>query len=278
MQTHDAAACAADRTALEQWRARLFAILHKPEPGNRAARYVNFLLALLIVVNALAVAAESMPGLRARWGREFSWLEMVSTLLFAVEYLLRLWTCVEQQQLSRPLRGRLRYAVQPLAVLDLLVVVTHWTPLDLRFLRVARLVRLLKVLHLFEFDAALQRLAASLQRRRELLIVSVALMAVCVYVSSALLYQVEHTRQPDVFSSIPATFWWACMTFTTVGYGDMTPITVAGRIFAALISVFGIGVFALPAAIVTAAIIESSATHDHVCESCGHRHGEPRRH
>ena len=68
------------------------------------------------------------------------------------------------------------------------------------------------------------------------------------------------------------------MTFTTVGYGDMTPITVAGRIFAALISVFGIGVFALPAAIVTAAIIESSATHDHVCESCGHRHGEPRRH
>jgi voltage-gated potassium channel len=102
-------------------------------------------------------------------------------------------------------------------------------------------------------------------------------MLVCIYVSSALIYQVEHRHQPEVFNSIPATFWWACETFTTIGYGDMIPITPVGRFFVGLFAIFGIGVFALPAAIVTAAIIEASAPHEHgvghVCPACGHKLG-----
>jgi len=90
--------------------------------------------------------------------------------------------------------------------------------------------------------------------------------------TSALLYQLEHERQPEVFTSIPATFWWACVTFNTIGYGDMAPLTPLGRFFAALIAIFGIGVFALPSAIITAAIIESSAAGlPYVCDECGHR-------
>ena len=98
---------------------------------------------------------------------------------------------------------------QPLALLDLLAIVTYWTPWDLRFLRVVRLVRLLKIFHLYEFEAALERLSVSLERRKELLLVSVVLMAMFVYLAASLLYQIEHARQPEVFSSIPATFWWA---------------------------------------------------------------------
>ncbi|MDH4061682.1 MAG: potassium channel family protein, partial [Aquincola sp.] len=184
----------------------------------------------------------------------------------------RLWTCVEQRRLSRPVAGRLRYMRQPLALLDLIVILTYWTPWDLRFLRVVRLVRLLKILHLYEFEAALERLAVSLHKRKELLWVSVALMAMFVYLAASLLYQIEHARQPEVFSSIPATFWWAAVTFNTIGYGDMVPLTSLGRLFASLVSVFGVGVFALPTAIVIAAIIESSAAGSaYVCEACGHR-------
>jgi voltage-gated potassium channel len=264
-----------------QLRAQLFAILHKPEPGNILARYANYFLAALILVNAAAVAIESVQDLHRQWGELIARIEAVSTALFVIEYLARSWVCVEQGRFARPVLGRLRYALRPLSLLDLIAIVTYWTPWDLRFLRVARLVRLLKVLHLNEFEAALHRLSGSLQRRRELLIVSVTLMLFCVYVSSAMLYHLEHARQPDVFSSIPATFWWACETFTTIGYGDMTPMTMLGRICAGFISVFGIGVFALPGAIITAAIIESSATPDSVaegmvCEACGHRH-EPTR-
>lgn len=255
----------------------MFAILHKPEPGNILARYANYFLAALILVNAMAVAIESMPGLRLEWGVLIARVEAVSTALFVIEYVARSWVCVEQGRFSHPVLGRLRYALRPLSLLDLIAIVTYWTPWDLRFLRVARLVRLLKVLHLHEFEAALERLSGSLHRRRELLIVSVTLMLFCVYVSSGMLYHLEHARQPEIFSSIPATFWWACATFTTVGYGDMAPVTTFGRICAGLISVFGIGVFALPGAIITAAIIESSAATESpasglVCEACGHQH------
>jgi voltage-gated potassium channel len=257
---------------LRRLRAQLFAILHAPEPGNRTARWVNYFLAALIIANAVAITLETVPGINRALDRTLWWLEAISTAIFVVEYVARVWTCVEQQHLSRPIRGRLRFALQPLALLDLIAVATYWTPWDLRFLRVVRLVRLLKIFHLYEFEAALDRLTVSLARRKELLFVSVTLMALFVYLAASLLYQIEHARQPEVFTSVPATFWWASVTFNTIGYGDMVPLTSLGRLFAALVSVFGIGVFALPTAIVIAAIIESSAVGaPYVCEACGHR-------
>ena len=253
-------------------RAQLFAILHAPDAGNRAARWVNYVLAVLIVANAIAITLESVPGVNSILVNTLWWFEAISTGVFVIEYIARVWTCVEQHHLSSPVRGRLRFALQPLSLLDLLAVATYWTPWDLRFLRVVRLVRLLKIFHLYEFEAALDRLTVSLSRRKELLLVSVVLMAVFVYLAASLLYQIEHRRQPEVFSSIPATFWWATVTFNTIGYGDMVPLTPFGRLFAGLVSVFGIGVFALPTAIVIAAIIESSATGTpYVCEACNHR-------
>lgn len=254
-------------------RAQLFAILHAPDPGNRRARWANYFLAALIIANAVSISLESVPGINRTLARTLWWFEAISTGLFIIEYAARLWTCVEQGHLSRPVAGRLRYMRQPLALLDLIAILTYWTPWDLRFLRVVRLVRLLKILHLYEFEAALERLGVSLHKRKELLWVSVALMGMFVYLASSLLYQIEHVRQPEVFSSIPASFWWATVTFNTIGYGDMVPLTSLGRLFASLVAVFGVGVFALPTAIVIAAIIESSASGTaYVCEACGH-HG-----
>ena len=254
-------------------RAQLFAILHTPDAHNRAARWFNYCLAALILGNAVSITLESVPGIDSTLASALGWFEAVSTGLFVIEYAARVWTCVEQQHLAQPVRGRLRFALQPLSLLDLVAITTYWTPWDLRFLRVVRLVRLLKIFHLYEFEAALDRLGTSLAKRKELLLVSVVLMAMLVYLSASLLYQMEHQRQPDVFTSIPATFWWASVTFNTIGYGDMVPLTSAGRLFAAFVSVFGVGVFALPIAIVIASIIESSGTGTpYVCEACGH-HG-----
>jgi voltage-gated potassium channel len=271
-EPHDKPRHAEPPRSARRLRAWLFAILHAPVPGNLAARWANYFLAALILSNAVSVTLESVPGLNRTLANTLWWFEAISTGLFIIEYVGRVWTCVEQRHLAQPLWGRLRYAKQPLALLDLIVIVTYWTPWDLRFLRVVRLVRLLKILHLYEFEAALERLTVSLARRKELLLVSVALMAMFVYLSASLLFQIEHMRQPDVFSSIPATFWWASVTFNTIGYGDMVPLTPLGRLFASLVSVFGVGVFALPTAIVIAAIIESSATGTpYVCDACGHR-------
>jgi voltage-gated potassium channel len=254
-------------------RAQVFAILHQPDPRNRLAKWLNWLLAGLIVGNAIAITLETVPGINREFARTLHAFEAVSTGIFIVEYLARVWTCVEQQHLRHPLWGRLRFMKQPLALLDLIAIVSWWMPWDLRFVRVLRLVRLLRIFHLYEFEAALERLSVSLERRKELLLVAVALMAVFVYLASSLLYQIEHARQPQVFSSIPATFWWAVVTFNTIGYGDMVPLTPAGQFVAGLVSVFGVGIFALPTAIVIAAIIESSASGSaYVCHACGH-HG-----
>jgi voltage-gated potassium channel len=264
---------APQHSSFRRLRAQLFAILHEPDPGNRLARWLNWCLAALIVGNAIAVTLETVPGINRDFALTLQWFEALSTGVFVVEYLARVWTCVEQQRLRHPVWGRLRYMKQPLALLDLIAVATYWTPWDLRFLRVVRLVRLLKIFHLYEFEAALERLSVSLERRKELLLVAVVLMAVFVYLASSLLYQIEHARQPQVFSSVPATFWWAMVTFNTIGYGDMVPLTPLGQLVAGLVSVFGVGVFALPTAIVIAAIIESSGSGTaYVCHACGH-HG-----
>lgn len=238
-------------------RLRLFHILHKPDPGNLWARLAGIALAALIVINAIAVAAETVPGILQQWQRPFEILEAVSTVIFAIEYAMRVWTAVEQPHLARPITGRLRYMMQPLALLDLIVVVTYFLPIDLRFIRILRLVRLLRVLGLAQLDAALQEIGDAVNRRLQLLIASVVLVCVAIYFSAALLFQIEHAAQPQIFTSIPATLWWAVVSLTTVGYGDMTPITTLGKLFASLVFIFGIGIFALPAAIFTAAIIEA---------------------
>ena len=257
---------------LESQRQTLFHILHKPLPHSHAARWVNYSLAALIVITSIAVALETLPALSLKYRHAFVTLEIAATGIFIVEYLLRLWVCVEQTRLSHPLWGRLRYALQPLPLLDLIVIITCFAPLDLRFLRVFRLTRLLRVMHLDEYDQSFQTIWHAIQRRKNMLIVSVILMLIAIYWSAALLYMVEHSVQPDKFGSIPETLWWAVVTLTTIGYGDITPITPLGKIIAGILAIFGIGIFALPTAIMTAAILDAGTGHSHVCPRCGHHY------
>ncbi len=257
------------------FRGRLFHILHKPAPTSGAGRYVNYFLTAIILANCAAVALETVPSVIL--GREvaFFWLEAVSTSIFVIEYLARIWVCVEQTRFARPITGRIRYAFQPLPMLDFIVIATYLAPVDLRFLRIFRLTRLLRVLNLEAFDRSLQSIYHAIGRRKHLLVVSAAAMLTVAYCFAALLYMVEHPVQPDRFSSIPETLWWAVVTLTTIGYGDMTPLTSLGKVLSGAIVLVGIGVFALPSAIVTASILEAGADKRTLCPHCGqHLDGE----
>lgn len=249
-------------------RKKLFKVLHRPSPGTRFARPVSVFLASLIVVNCLALSIETVPSIYVGHSGLFQWLEVASTGIFVVEYLLRLWVCVEQPQFADPVWGRLRYAVSALPILDLLAILAFFAPVDLRFLRIFRLTRMLRVLHLEAFNRSMQAILDAIARRRHLLYVAVAMMATAVYCTAILLYTVEHAAQPTKFSSIPETVWWAVVTLTTIGYGDIAPITPAGKALTSVIAIFGIGIFALPTAILTAAILDAGHKLSARCPHC----------
>ena len=213
-------------------RHRLFTLLHKPHAETPYARLVNYALLALIVANALAVSLETVKSLNADYHRWFFAFEMFSVAVFVLEYGLRVWVCVEQPRYARPISGRLAYMRKPLPLLDLIVILTIFTPIDLRFLRVGRLVRLLPLLHLDKYDHAISALTKSLARKRALMISSAVMLLILMYCSAALLYQIEHAGQPAAFSSIPASMWWAITTMTTTGYGDMAPLTAWGKVCA----------------------------------------------
>lgn len=260
---------------MEPFRLRLFRILHRPAPTSLAARYFNYLLAAVILVNCAAVALETVPSVFEPNRMVFTALEAFSTGFFLVEYALRLWVCVEQPRYAKPFSGRLSYALHPLPFLDLLVILTLWAPWDLRFLRIFRLSRLLRVLNLDGLDRSFQAISGAVARRRHLLVTSMLVMLITVYCFAALLYLVEHAAQPDKFSSIPETLWWAIVTLTTIGYGDITPITSLGKALSGMIVLVGIGVFALPTAIATAAILDAGVDQPAPCPHCGKRRDDP---
>lgn len=248
------------------------------DPVGRA---ITFGLISLIVLNVLAVMAESVVSIRESYGSLLSAFEIFSLAVFVTEYLLRIWACPVAPRYRHPLTGRIRFALTPMALIDLLAVLPSllvWAGMDLRFLRVIRMARLIRLGKLGRYSSSLQFMWLAVRSRRDELLMALMLMAMILVVAASLMYMAEGDAQPKAFSSIPATLWWGIMTLTTVGYGDVYPITALGKLTAAVIAVAGIGLFALPAGIVGSAFIElreqQKAERQGICPHCGKPLGE----
>lgn len=244
--------------------------------SDRIARIVSLGLIGLILLNVLAVMAESIAWIRTGYGVWLTWFEVFSVVVFVTEYVLRLWSCTVSPQYRHSVTGRIRFALTPLAIVDLVAVLPALlllTGVDLRFLRILRLARLLRLAKLGRYSKALQAMGQVLRNKREELVLALLLMVMVLVVASSLMYMAESESQPDAFSSIPATMWWGIMTLTTVGYGDVYPVTALGKITAAVIAIAGVGLFALPAGIVGSAFVElreqQKAKQQSVCPHCG---------
>ena len=257
-------------------RDRVFHLLD--EPATRSGRMVQRLLVGLIALNVTAVILESVQSIGVRWAGAFKIFEAVSVVIFSVEYLLRAWVAPSAPKFARPVLGRLRYLVTPLAVLDLLAVLPFYLPMllpfDLRFLRALRILRLLK---LWRYSESVRILRDVLRDRKAELMATLSILAMVVVLASGLAYLVEHPVQPDVFSSIPATMYWAATTLTTMANGDMRPVTAVGKVLASCIAVCGVGLFALPAGILGSGFVEKYFEHrrGRRCPHCGKSLDEP---
>lgn len=214
---------------------------------------------LLIVLNVAAVILETVPSLWAAYRPFFVSFEVLSVAVFTVEYGVRVWGSVEDPRYRGAVRGRLRFAVTPMAVIDLLAVLPALLPVfgfDLRILRGARLFRLVRILKLGRYSRALRTVGRVFRKRRPELVIALSALGFLLLVASSLMYFAEHEAQPQKFSSIPAAMWWGVVTLTTLGYGDVYPVTLAGRILGGVFALTGLLMVALPTAILGAGFVD----------------------
>lgn len=237
-------------------RAKVAQCLDAGETSSKFARSVDVFLIILIGMNVLAIILESEADFEARFNTILFRFEVFSILVFTVEYLLRVWSCVEKHEQFGPnaAQGRLRYMLTPMALVDLIAIVPFYfaffIPIDLRFLRVLRLLRVFK---LTRYSSAMKVLLSVLKEEANSLAAAFFILFVLLILASSGIYLIEHDVQPDSFGSIPSSMWWAMSTLTTVGYGDVTPITTGGRFFGGCITLVGMGMVALPAGILASA-------------------------
>lgn len=240
-------------------RERWYSLIEGGFSGSRAAWWIAAVLVVLILLNALAVILGSDHVHFTQYRSAFHLFEVLSIAVFTVEYLLRAWVAPENPAYggAPASAARLRYLASPVAVVDLLAILPAYLGLlfviDLRYLRLLRLLRLLKLTHYFR---GLGIFISVVQAESRTLLSGVFTMAILVVVAASLMYGVEHVAQPESFGSIGESLWWAVVTMTTVGYGDVTPVTTPGRILAALIMLLGVGIVALPAGILAARFAE----------------------
>jgi voltage-gated potassium channel len=231
---------------------RIHKILSVSKNRGDLSWYVDIFIIVLISLNVAAIIAESVESVRQTYGILFYWFEIFSVLIFTVEYILRVWTANCIPKYKKPFSGNVKFIFSPLAIIDLLAILPFYLPfvgIDLRLLRMLRIFRIFRLFKIARYVEALSFIRKVFKRKKEELVISLIFTLFLLLVASSLMYYVENESQPDHFSSIPETMWWGIATLTTVGYGDVYPITPSGKILGGVIAVIGIGLFALPTGI-----------------------------
>jgi voltage-gated potassium channel len=232
---------------------RVYQIVEKAEPGDKLSLAFDIFITVLILLNVAMVVVETVEETHLRFGLFFRLFEIVSVLIFTVEYVLRVASCNFDVRYRRFFWGNVKYIFSFMALVDLFAILPFYLPMvfpvDLRFLRAFRLLRFFRILRAKRYVEALQLLKKVFYEAREELITAFTFVAILLLIGSTLVYYFENPVQPDAFPNVPATLWWGVMTLTTVGYGDVTPVTTGGKIVASAVAVLGLLTFAIPTAI-----------------------------
>ena len=238
-------------------------LLSKGNVADKPSQYVDMILFILIVLNIAAVCLESVKHIGNEYKVAFNAFEVFSVVIFSIEYVLRVWSAPARNDLgnSTNIIKRMKYIFSFTGLIDFLAIIPSILPyffggLDLRWLRVLRLLRLLKISN---YSSALEDFFSAIKADWRSFSAALYLMVIALFLSSALMYIAEHDSQPEKFSSIPETMWWGLITLTTVGYGDVSPVTPLGKIIGAFTAIMGVCTVALLTGIVASAFANQRA-------------------
>lgn len=254
---------------------RVWTIMEHAEAGDKPSKVFDIFILSLIVLNVAAVMIGTVKSIEKKYYTILYYFEIFSVIVFTIEYLSRVWSCVTKNEYSKTIVGRLKFLFQPMSLVDLCAILPFYLPfvsIDLRFLRILRLFRIVRIVKIGRYYNSLNLIARVLRSRKEELVLSAVLMMFLLIISAAFLYYAEYYAQPERYSSIPASLWWAVTTLTTLGYGDVYPITPLGKVLASIIAILGIGMFALPTGILGSGFVEEIQKRNskkQICPHCG---------
>ena len=216
----------------------------------------NKFVVLAVLAASFVAIMRTEPAFARAYASEYFWIEVVTGVFFIVEYGLRLWTAPDHYPELGPHAARVKFVTSPLAILDVIIIASIFLPLIFQnsaFLRILRVMRILALARLSRFSMALRHLLAAIHERRYDLLVTLGFAGFLLLFGATALYWLEGETQPEAYGSIPRALWWAVITLTTVGYGDVSPITAEGKLVAGFVALAGIALVALPTGILAAA-------------------------
>lgn len=219
---------------------RIYEIIEIAEAEGTLSKLFDYFIITMITLTCVSVFLESFSDLYSQYENRFRLFEIITVIIFTIEYFLRVWTADQKYPKMSLGKATIKYAVSYLAIIDLLAILPFYIPMiitiDLRFLRIIRLTRVFRLFKLNRYSKALMLIGRVCRRKKEELLTTVYLMLFNILISSTLIYYIESEYQPEQFPNIVASFWWAIATLTTVGYGDIYPITTLGKVLASIIA------------------------------------------
>ncbi len=221
---------------------------------TKKGRYFDYVIQLLIVLSLVSFSIETLPDLQDKLRVWLQYFEVFSVIVFSVEYLLRVWVS------KRPIK----YIFSFYGIIDILAILPFYLVgfLDLRFLRAFRILRIFRALKAIRYNKALQRFGLAFKLVKEEIVLFIACTIILIFITSAGIYYFENEAQPETFKSIFHSAWWSIVTLTTVGYGDVYPITLGGRIFTFFVLMIGVGLVTVPAGLVASALSKAREIED----------------
>jgi voltage-gated potassium channel len=236
------------------YRKKIFVLLENVS-GSKAAQFVHYFLMILILITVIAVILESDEEIYLKYKVFFWYLEIFSLIIFSLEYILRVWVSAENKS-YKGFKGRIKYMLTPMAIIDLLAVLPAWFGLFVsRDFMILRGLRLIRVFKLTRYSRSMNLLMLVLKQESSNIFSAFFVLMILIIIAATGMHIVEGDTQ-DAFGTIPKAIWWATVTLTTVGYGDVVPITVPGKVFGIIILISGIGMAALPAGILASGYTE----------------------
>lgn len=223
-------------------------------------KFDDYLLTSLIILNVISIILESFDQIYSKYNFFFNLLETLTVVVFTLEYIARIWVADIRYRIYSPLKARRKYIFSAMGIIDLLAIIPFFLPLIIPFdgsqIKSLRTLRLFLIFKLAHYSNALRLIARVISGKKNELGITIFSTIILMVICSSLMYEIEKEVQPEAFNSIWSSFWWAVASLTTIGYGDIVPISDMGKLLASVTAIFGVGLVAVPTGIIGAAFLQ----------------------